>query len=161
MEWNNGKERAKFEKEQAKLREQYLAAGMTEDQMRQLYEYDLVWHKSCRREARHTQSLDFVVDGDGEVRKDNPLYKKFSDKLTVEDKHSETTRFGWVEEIEDRRLYEAVKKLSADDLELLTQTLFEGVSQTQIAQQHGVVKVVICKKIKRIKNFLENLSENG
>ena len=30
MKWNDGKERAKFEKEHEKLRKEYLAAGMTE-----------------------------------------------------------------------------------------------------------------------------------
>lgn len=37
MKWNNGRERAIFNKEQAKLREVYLAAGMTEDQVQELY----------------------------------------------------------------------------------------------------------------------------
>lgn len=40
MEWNNGKERALFYKEQAKLHKQYLAAGMTEEQIQAMYEQD-------------------------------------------------------------------------------------------------------------------------
>lgn len=43
MEWNNGKERALFEKEQAKLRKEYLAAGMTEEQIQVLRDCDEEW----------------------------------------------------------------------------------------------------------------------
>ena len=45
MKWNDGLERALFMKEQAKLRKQYLAAGMTEEQIRALYKFDLNWYK--------------------------------------------------------------------------------------------------------------------
>ena len=155
MEWNDGKERAKFEREQAKLREQYLAAGMSEEQIKALYAHDLEWYKNRRREARHTQRLDLETCEEIGEYIENPLYKKFFDKLAVEDKHSETTRFGWVEEIEDRRLYEAVKKLSADDLELLTQVFFEGVSQIEIARRKGVNKATVTKWIRRIKKLFQ------
>lgn len=43
MEWNNGKERALFQKEQAGLRKLYLAAGMTEEQIQALHAFDREW----------------------------------------------------------------------------------------------------------------------
>ena len=58
MKWNNGKERKKFEAEQARLREQYIVAGMTEEQIQAMYDYDLSVLNGNRREARHTQKLD-------------------------------------------------------------------------------------------------------
>ena len=45
MEWNNGKERALFEKEQANLRNEYLAVGMTEEQIKTMRDYDEEWFK--------------------------------------------------------------------------------------------------------------------
>lgn len=75
MEWNNGKERALFEREQAKKREEYLAAGMTEEQIQALYEFDRNYLNLRQREARHTQRLNITAfdedDGDDETK--NPL----------------------------------------------------------------------------------------
>lgn len=154
MEWNNGKERRKFEREQAQLREQYLAAGMTEEQIKQLYECDLEWYKSRRREARHTQSLDFVVDEDGEVRKDNPLYKKFADKLTVEDRHFLSSDEAWLDDMKNEKLYKAIRSLSESDRELLTDLFSRGLSQKEIALKRGVKKAALSRKVSRLKLFL-------
>ena len=45
MAWNNGLERKKFEAEQAKLTAEYRAAGMSEEQIQKMYEFDLgVFH---------------------------------------------------------------------------------------------------------------------
>ncbi len=56
MKWNNGKERAKFEREQKELREQYIAEGMTEEQIQAMYDFDLDVFNGKRREAEHTQT---------------------------------------------------------------------------------------------------------
>ena len=71
-------------KEQAELRKQYLAAGMTEEQIQALHAFDREWYKSRRREAVHTQRLDIQTSEDEDINKDNPLYKKFFEKLAVE-----------------------------------------------------------------------------
>ena len=106
MVWNNGKERALFEKEQAELLKEYLAAGMTEEQIQALRSRDEEWYRIRRREALHTQSLNITAfdedDGDDETK--NPLLKKFLHSFSVEDKHWENSRFGWIEQIEDRAL---------------------------------------------------------
>lgn len=153
MEWNDGVERRKFEREQARLRKKYLAAGMTEEQIAALRAFDEEWYNGRRREAEHTQALDIYTSED-EERKDNPLIEKFPDKLTVTDKHWEG-RYDWIEQIADKRKYKAVKALSDEDKELLTLLYKYGYTQTKIAAIYGVVKVVICKKIKRIKKFLK------
>ena len=153
MEWNNGEERKRFEREQARLRKEYLAAGMTEEQIAELRAFDEEWFRQRRTEARHTQELDIYTSED-EERKDNPLIEKFSDRLTVTDKHWQG-RYAWIEQIADERLYRAIKALSDEDKELLTLLYKYSYSQTKIASIYGVVKVVICKKIKRIKKFLK------
>ncbi len=68
MEWNNGKERALFEKEQAKLRKEYLSAGMTEEQIQVMRDYDEDWYRKRRNEALHTQELDIRTSEDGTTR---------------------------------------------------------------------------------------------
>ena len=155
MEWNNGKERALFEREQARLRKEYLAAGMTEEQIKKMREFDEGWFRSRRREANHTQQLEIQTSEDEDEIMENQLYKKSLKKISIEDGYSEYSRYGWIEEIENENLLLAINSLSDKDKELLTKYIFEGLKQTEIAQTEGVVKVVICKKLKRIKNFLK------
>ena len=49
MAWNNGYERKKFESEQKRLAEEYRAAGMTEEQIEEMYQFDLTEFRSRRR----------------------------------------------------------------------------------------------------------------
>lgn len=78
MEWNDGKERAKFENEQTELRRQYLASGMSEEQIQELRKFDEDWYRSRRREAWHTQRLNITAfdEDEGNNETQNPLLKK-------------------------------------------------------------------------------------
>lgn len=154
MEWNNGKERALFHKEQAKLRKQYIAAGMTEEQIQALYAFDCEWYKSRRREALHTQRLDIQTSEDEDINKDNPLYKKFFEKLAVEDNHADYSRYGWVEEIENERLAKAVLALSDIDKELITM-LMDGFNQETIALSLGMTQPAVSQRIKKIRGIFQ------
>ena len=152
MEWNNGKERALFQKEQAELRKQYLAAGMTEEQIQALHAFDAEWYKSRRREAVHTQRLDIQTSEDEDINKDNPLYKKFFEKLAVEDNHADYSRYGWIDELENEELAKAVNALSDTDKELLTM-LINGFTQSEIGAKMGVRQQSVSKRIKKIQRF--------
>ena len=152
MEWNNGKERALFHKEQAELRKQYLAAGMTEEQIQALHAFDREWYKSRRREAVHTQRLDIQTSEDEDINKDNPLYKKFFEKLAVEDNHADYSRYGWIDELENEELTKAVNALSDTDKELLTM-LINGFTQSEIGAEMGVRQQSVSKRIKKIQRF--------
>ena len=152
MEWNNGKERALFEKEQAELRKQYLAAGMTEEQIQALHAFDREWYKSRRREAVHTQRLDIQTSEDEDINKDNPLYKKFFEKLAVEDNHADYSRYGWIDELENEELAKAVNALSDADKELLTM-LINGFTQSEIGAEMGVSQQSVSKRIKKVQRF--------
>lgn len=154
MKWNDGLERALFMKEQAKLRKQYLAAGMTEEQIRALYKFDLNWYKSRRREAVHTQRLDIQSGEDEDINKDNPLYKKFFEKLAVEDNHADYSRFGWIEEVGNEDLAKGVSSLSQIDKELLTM-LLDGFSQGDIALALGVTQSAISQRIKKLRGIFQ------
>ena len=154
MEWNNGKERALFHKEQAELRKQYLAAGMTEEQIQALYAFDREWYKSRRREAVHTQRLDIQTSEDEDINKDNPLYKKFFEKLAVEDNHADYSRYGWIDELENEELVKTVNSLSDTDKELLTM-LIEGFNQAAIALSLGMTQPAVSQRIKKIREIFQ------
>ena len=152
MEWHDGTERRRFEREQAELRKQYLAAGMTEEQIQALHAYDREWYKIRRREAVHTQLLDIQTSEDEDVNKDNPLYKKFFEKLAVEDNHADYSRYGWIDELENEELAKAVNALSDTDKELLTM-LINGFTQSEIGAEMGVSQQSVSKRIKKIQRF--------
>lgn len=152
MEWHDGTERRRFEREQAELRKQYLAAGMTEEQIQALHAFDAEWYKSRRREAVHTQRLDIQTSEDEDINKDNPLYKKFFEKLAVEDNHADYSRYGWIDELENEELAKAVNALSDTDKELLTM-LINGFTQSEIGAEMGVSQQSVSKRIKKIQRF--------
>jgi len=157
MEWNNGKERKKFEKQQARLREEYRKAGMTEEQIKAMYEYDLSVFRKNRIEAIHTQRLDLDAFDDDSATDEgqNPLLLKFADKLTVELSISNTSRYAWVEDVENEKLAKALKQIRKSDLELLTLWLVDRYSITEIAQLIGVDKSNISRRITKLKTFFK------
>lgn len=158
MEWNDGKERAKFEREQKELREEYVAAGMSETQIQEMRKYDEAWYRSRRREARHTQRLNVTAfdEDDGDNADKNPLLKKFLHSISTEDKYFENDRFGWIEQIEDKGIYKAVKTLSDTEKEILTELVCEGLTQTEIALCIGRNQSNICRKIARMRKILKS-----
>lgn len=86
---------------------------------------------------------------------DNTLLNEFFDELTCTIESSgDKSRYWWVEEIEDSKLAERIKMLSKDDLELLTKSVFDGYNQIELAEIYGIAQKNICKKLKRIKNFI-------
>lgn len=163
MEWNNGKERALFEKEQAQKRKEYLAAGMTEEQIQSLRSFDEDWYRKRRREARHTQRLNITAfdEDDGDDETQNPLLKKFLHNFSVEDKHWENDRFGWIEQIENKQLYQAIKSLSDRDKEILSLLIIDGFNITQAAKQLGVSHQAISKKIKKFQKIFGKWLRKG
>ena len=152
MEWHDGTERRRFEREQTELRKQYLAAGMTEEQIQALHAFDREWYKSRRREAVHTQRLDIQTSEDEDINKDNPLYKKFFEKLAVEDNHADYSRYGWIDELENEELAKAVNALSDTDKEILT-LLIEGFNQATIALSLGMTQPAVSQRIKKIREI--------
>lgn len=159
MKWNNGKERKKFEAEQARLREQYIAASMTEEQIQAMYDYDLSVLNGNRREARHTQKLGLkAFDEEDTDEGKNPLLEKFTDKLTVEIDRSAVNRYAWVDEIGDEKIVRAVKHLSIEEIEFMTLLVFDGYTQDEMAAKLGIHKSNISRRFTKIKNFLKNFS---
>lgn len=150
MKWNNGKAHKALEKECEKLR----ALGIPEEQVQAMYDYDLATLNGYRREAKHTQRLDFqAFDDDNELDDgQNPLLDKFADNLTVELDLSNASRYSWVQEIDDDDLASVLVKLSQSELELLTQMAFDGLTLTEIARKAGISQQAVSKRLQKIKN---------
>ena len=160
MSFNNGNERRKLNAKWEQLRVQYREAGMSEEAIQAMYEFDLGVLNS---ERAYDASTVAVCDGEDDVdaRKAADL-KQYEAAITVTDTYHETkSRFEWIGEIENERLLSALEKLSEDDLKLLTLYTYEGYTVTEISKVYGVSRPTISIKIKRITKFLKNFNFNA
>ncbi len=57
----------------------------------------------------------------------------------------------WTEQIADKKLYYALKRLTSDELQILTKYVILGLLQKDIAASKGVSHQAISKKISKIK----------
>jgi len=155
MSFNNGNERRKLNAKWEQLRVQYREAGMSEEAIQAMYEFDLGVLNS---ERAYDASTVAVCDGEDDVdtRKAADL-KQYEAAITVTDTYHETKScFGWIGEIENERLLSALEKLSEDDLKLLTLYVYEGYSTVELSKVYGIAHQNISKRIIRITNFLKN-----
>ena len=135
-----------------KLREEYRAAGMTEDAIQKMYEYDLAVFNDDR--AHHRYDVEIPTADDSENQSN---YVEYERATTVTDTYHETkTRFAWVGEIENTRLQSALEDLSEDDLLLVSMYVYEGYDTVEISKVFGTTKQNISKKIRRISKFIKN-----
>ena len=83
MAWINGFERKRFDEEQKRLAEEYRIAGMTNEQIEQMYQFDLETFNSRRRFTEHTQQFPECVLDEGSDDK-SPLFEKYLTQLSIE-----------------------------------------------------------------------------
>ena len=102
MRFNNGLERKRFENNWEKLRIEYRQAGMDEEAIEAMYEFDLEQYRSRRRYMEHSQELDKLVTSDECSFEDgkSELLKKFLESLSVSARDTDELRaMSWTDEI--------------------------------------------------------------
>lgn len=82
------------------------------------------------------------------------LFKKFDSLKVTFSESNFSGRYSWVEAIEDEAMSVMLKTLSANDLELLTLMVIDGLSQAEIARKDGCARNTVNKKLARIKKVL-------
>lgn len=158
MAWNNGLERKKFDAEQAKLAAECRAAGMTEEQIQQMYEFDLAAFNSNRRFAEHTQAFLESPFEDGDEGQ-SPLYERFPEVLTVTmDVPTGSSRYGWIDEIDDPDLVDFLKALPERDIELITLIAFEDCTHQEAADQFGITRSGVTKRVEQLRKIFQKNS---
>lgn len=129
MSWNDGYERKKFMARMKKQAEEYRAAGMTEEQIQAMYEFDLGVYKSDRNFYSHTQSFDTHESNDEGDEVEDSFVRQFFDDFTTSDEDDylvSSSRYGWIETIENPKLAEELRNIGWIDKEIITRTVFEG-----------------------------------
>lgn len=135
MSWNNGLERKKFEARMAKQAKEYRAAGMTEEQIKAMYEFDLAQFNSDRAYYSHTQSLDIHEENDEGDEVEDSFVRQFFDDFTVSDQDEylvSSSRYGWIETIENSALANELRNMVWIDREIITRTVFEGYKLVEL-----------------------------
>ena len=157
MSYNSGNARRIFYTKWNKLREEYRAAGMEEDAIQKLYEYDLAVFNNDR--AHHRYDVEIPTADDSENQSD---YVEYERATTVTDTYHETkTRFAWVGEIKNERLQAGLEKLSDEELQLITLYFYEEYSTVELSKAYGIAHQNISKRIIKITNFLKNFDFQG
>lgn len=149
MGFNYAKEKQKFERHWKIIRQQYIAAGMNQEAIEELHDFDWDWFKSRRRYINHLADLpeDATVEAilqasTGTSPGDIPM-------------SCVGAYCQWLDEIEDEHLLQQLMLLSADDIDLLTRLAFEGYTQCEIAQQKKQNPKSISRQLQQIRKTLE------
>ena len=155
MSFNNGNERRKLNAKWEHLRVQYREAGMSEDAIQAMYEFDLGVLNSERAYITNTMTVSGAADDC--AAKETSDFKQYEKALTVTDTYHETkSRFGWIGEIENERLLAALESLSELDLKILTLYVYAGYTESEIASALESKRITIHKRIERMTMFLKN-----
>ena len=119
MGYNHGLEEKRFEEEWLKNVESFRKAGMTEEQIAEMYKFDREVFNSDRRYKERTVSLY-----------DNPDVKK----IKVYDDYSRDNRYRWIKKITDTEKYEKIMSLPKIWREAFTMYI-SGYTQTEISSK--------------------------
>lgn len=153
MGFNYAKEKEKFDRTWAMLCQQYEAAGMSQDEIEELYDFDWDWFKSRRRYFSRIADLpesmsveDLSQEGTEMTLGDSPAHYGTS---------TATKRYWWIEEIENPELVQKLMLLCADDIEVLTCLVFEECTQEETARRLGRKQQAVSRQILKIRKIFQ------
>lgn len=144
------KEKKNFELQWKSLRKQYEAAGMSQEAIQAMYEYDRSVFNGERAYLNHTQDIA-MPSFDNTAESYSPLLKKYQDSISVTESYHETKScFSWIGKIENEELLSALENLSDADLKLLTLYVYEGYTLTELSKVYRISSPAIYKRIQKI-----------
>ena len=161
MGFNYGLEKKNFDSQWAMTRKQYEDAGMSNEAIQAMYDFDWSVFNANRSYQNHTQEMAAPSFEQSEESY-SPLMNKYQEAVSVTDTYHETkSRFAWIGEIENEQLLTALETLKTEDLEIITMYAYEGYDITEISKVYGVSRPTISIKIQRITKFLKNFNFNA
>lgn len=155
MSFHYGIEKRKFDKEWEQLEQEYRAAGMDDEQIAAMREYDWAWFCSQRIYGNRMRPLPSEYCREESVQ--YAMLKKYESlSIRWDDETSLAGRYSWIADIEDEMLSQQLQELSPDDLELLTLMVVDGYRQADIARLLGCTRSAVSQRVKKIKKFLKS-----
>lgn len=164
MGFNYGLERKRVEKEFEKFRCACQAAGMNEEDIEVMYQFDRKQLNSDRRFYRHIQPMEdrYFSDGGFAGEGKSPLLQRNLAALSVDmGEMSMDDRHDWVEDLTDARLVQIKQTLSPEEIEFLSHLVVDRLSPAELSRKLGISRAAVSKRLKRIKNKLEKITAQG
>lgn len=160
MGFNYGYEKKKFDSRWKRLEVEYCDAGMSEEQIAAMKEYDWAWFCSQRVFQNHTQPIP--CEQYDEVCGQSQLFRKFASLSYQWDVDKiDQTRYGWLASVENEQLLLRLKKLSKKDLELLTLLFVDGYRQIDVARLWHCSRSAVAQRwcgIKKVDSLFSRIS---
>lgn len=141
MSYNHGMEEKKFNEYWNEISEEYRKAGMTEEQIISMLEFEREIFNSDRRYRENTVEL---FDSDT------------NQNLQIYDDYSTTKRYGWIDVIDNMEAYEKIMALPEIWVKAFTMYIFDGYSQQQISSILLRNQSNISRAIDKIAEILRN-----
>ena len=91
---------------------------------------------------------------------DEILYNQFSVDENLDKHLEEQNLLGWIELIENPKLYEAVKNLSIDDQIFISYIVKEGRTQRELGQLYRANHSTLCRRFKKIISVVKKNMNN-
>lgn len=160
MKFNYASEKRKFETMWERLRVEYREAGMSEENIQKMYEYDWDMFKKERVFCMHNQFMPDGVfeNGDHKDEGQNPLLDKFIEQMSREDEYFADEKNHWISQINDQDLLKGLEMLSKEQLELLERTVIKEESLEEISEDMGVGYFAVANRLSRIKKKVRDNS---
>ena len=136
MKFNYSKERKKMEERL----QRYIDQGMPVEMVQEMKHFERDLFNKKRSFYRNNQQY-------------------LSDELVehlVAPSH-DCSRYGWIDKVQNEEIVDQLLSLPIERLELITQYVFDGKNQVEIAEELGISQSAVAHKISRIKNKLKKL----
>ena len=138
MGFNYAREKREFDEEWKEKERWYRESGMSEDAIREMYEYDWSEFNSTRKFYRYGDDdvdVESIAEEDGDV-----IGKAFSKE--------------WIELLDTSDLVRKVRKLPADYIEIIDLMVRENLTQEEVTGRMHCSQQNIAKKIEKIRKLL-------
>lgn len=90
---------------------------------------------------------------------DEQIISRRSNSTTIENKLNDNTNLSWIEFLENKKLYHAIKKLEVKDLILLHMWINQKYTQKETAQYMNMEEKAVNKRLVRIRKHLRKKLE--
>lgn len=156
MYFNYGYERWLFDNDQKSKKTEYLAAGMSEEAIKELYKDDLKEFNSNRKEIKHRAHYQEMLKYDSETGDFQYMdMDEFSaDEIAKPIFVTSHRDRRWIDEIENPHLYKTIRSLSDDYIEIISMKM-DGFTDAKIAEFLGCERSTVSHKILLMKKILK------
>ena len=147
MGYNNKKAYNEFRKYMRKDRCFMKSAGMSEENINEIYTLTIKQFNEDNKYQRTTVSLDLYIE-DMYEESQNPIYN--NSYIAVEIDFSKYSYWGWIQEIKDEKILAAIGRLNKKDLFILSEIAIYNQSIRNVAESMGLSRQWVHGRYKRI-----------